>query len=669
MSAISNEVKQRLDIVSVVSESTPLARSGRNFKACCPFHTEKTPSFYVFPDSQTWRCFGQCASGGDVISFTMKKEGLDFSTALRQLAARAGVEYHEKRQDPVEVDHLERLRGANEAAARYFHNQLLHAPEAEHARAYVAKRQITPEATFNFLLGYAPAGYEALKRHLEGQGYTTAELLEAGLMVEGDRGPYDRFRDRLMFPIRDVDGRVVAFGARALRDDQQPKYLNSSQSPIFDKSGTLYALDKARNAIRQSHVAVIVEGYMDALTAHEHGYANVVASMGTALTEKQVSQLGRTVDRIVLALDADAAGQNAILRGLETAPAALGEESVAVPAWKGRVRWQKRDGKSDSVKLPDGVVNIVSRQKGEIRVLQLPHGKDPDELIRTTPDVWESLVADAMPMMDFVLLAAQRRFDLHDPKGKSDAAEMVMPFLAQMPNTVEQAHYTQKLAGLLGVPENALLNDVAQSRPKAPAPGRQPHRSEPAPQTNAPMAVRAHLEKSELLEDYCLALLLHEETLRLAGAQLRPDHFLSTETRALFETWRDEPDRLLDHEALGPDLAERLEDVLATTLPPMKEAQAQAAFAQCLRRLEERRLRDLKMHHRLRFVQEEQELGANELAARAYARWQEEQQADDAEDAALVDVQEQEVAINRQLQHLMEQNHARRPHSELPVIP
>lgn len=659
--SIASDVKQRLDIVSIVGESVPLVKSGRNFKANCPFHTEKTPSFYVFPDTQSWRCFGSCATGGDLINFVMRVQGLDFSTALRQLANRAGIAYHERQQDPAEQDHLERLRSANEAAARYYHNLLANAPEAAEARGYVERRGISPEANRDFMLGYSLPSYEGVKRHLEGQGYTTAELLEAGLLVEGDRGPYDRFRGRLMFPIWDPDGRIVAFGARAL-DDSQPKYLNSSQSPIFDKSGTLYGLDRAKNAIRLKRVAVIVEGYMDVLTAHQHGYTNVVASMGTALTEKQVSLLGRTVDTIVLALDSDAAGQNAILRGLETAPAGLGEEAVAVPAWKGRVRWQRKIGQSDNVKLPEGVVNIVTKQKGEIRVLQLPTGKDPDELIRNTPDIWDGLVADAMPMMDFLLLSAQRRFDLQDPRGKADAVALVMPFIGQLRGGVEQAHYVQKLAALVGIAESALMAELGEMRPQPSV------RRAAAAAVNGPGAVRAALEKSELLEEYCLALLLRFDVLRLPAAHLRPDHFMAADTRALFELWRDDPEALEDEAGLDPELAQRLADVRGTELPPVNETLAQAAFGQCLRRLEERRLRDLKMHHRLRFVQEEGDLGANELAARAYSRLSTGDVDEDDEGAALVDVQEQELAINQQLQSLMQQNRARRPGHEIPLI-
>ncbi len=656
--SVKDEVMQRLDIVAIVGETVPLQRAGRNFKANCPFHTEKTPSFYVMPDRQIWRCFGACATGGDLISFVMKAQGLDFTSALKQLAARAGVTYHERREDPVEVDHLARLRSANEAAARYFHNLLLNGGDGADARAYVDRRQISPEMVRDLMLGYSLDTWDGLKHHLEAQGFTTEELQQAGLLIEGERGAYDRFRGRLMFPIWDAEGRIAGFGARTL-GDATPKYLNSPQTPLFDKSSILYLLHRGRNHIRETHTAVIVEGYMDALTAHQHGYTNVVASMGTALTEKQMALLGRSVDRVVLALDSDAAGQNAILRGLETAPAGFASEPTAVPAWRGKVRWQRGGDRGTSVRLPEGVTNIVMRQRGEIRVLQLPHGKDPDELIRSTPELWEQLVADAMPMMEFLLLAAQRQFDLTDPRGKSQAVELVLPFVAQLPGPVEQAHWVQRLATLIAVPEATLLSELSHTRPKATA-----HTAAPEPAPVNP--VRQQLEQSEVLEDYCLALLLQVASLRVAAAQLRPDHFLTAEMRTLFELWRDTPEALATEAELDLDLADRLAGIRAVALPPLTEALAHAAFAQCYRRLEERRLRDLKLHHQLRFMQEQHELGANELAARAYLRLQDGDSGDD--DSPLVGVQEQELALNQQLHSLMQQNHERRIILELPVV-
>ncbi|MGC8826016.1 MAG: DNA primase, partial [Anaerolineae bacterium] len=279
---VVDQIKDRLDIVDVVSAYVPLKKSGRTYKGLCPFHAEKTPSFVVFPETGTWHCFGACGTGGDIFTFIMRIEKVDFGEALRILAEKAGVLLEERRpQEKARQDLLERLRGANAAAAAFFHQLLLHSPQAGFARRYLAGRYLTQETIESFELGYAPNDWEALSRHLTAQGYTTAELLEAGLIIAREEGGHhDRFRNRLMIPIRDLRGRVIGFGARAL-DDTPPKYLNSPQTPIFDKGAVLFGLDRAAKTIRARSEAIIVEGYMDVMMAHQHGVTNVVAAMGT----------------------------------------------------------------------------------------------------------------------------------------------------------------------------------------------------------------------------------------------------------------------------------------------------------------------------------------------------------------------------------------------------
>ncbi|MEK7217028.1 MAG: DNA primase, partial [Chloroflexota bacterium] len=382
-----DDIKQRLDIVSVVSGYVALSKAGRNFKANCPFHQEKTPSFYVFPDRQSWRCFGACAAGGDIFTFVMRREQIEFGPALRLLAGKAGIELPEYDRVPEEATAEARYKEANETATRYYHNLLINGADAAQAREYVAERGIWPETLRAFQLGYSPQRREALKDYMVGQGFNEEELVAAGLLMQGERGTYDRFHHRLMFPISDSAGHVVGFGARTL-DGAPPKYLNSPQTSLFDKSGLLYALDRSKEAIRQARKAVIVEGYMDALTAHQHGFTNVVASMGTALTEKQVGLLSRFTSEVVLALDADAAGEAATMRGLEVAPEAMGHEATAVPDWEWQ--WQKKNvnGRQVTTRSLVGVPRIIGKQKGEIKVLRLPGAKDPDALIRDHPEDW-----------------------------------------------------------------------------------------------------------------------------------------------------------------------------------------------------------------------------------------------------------------------------------------
>ena len=290
MSAI-DEVKQRTDIVDVVSQYTALKKAGRNLTALCPFHSEKHPSFFVYPEQQSWHCFGACNTGGDVFSFVMRKEGVGFGEALRLLAQRAGVSLPSRMEREGGREEKEELYQINEAAARYFNNLLLNSPAAEKVRSYVTSRGFLPQTVTDFQLGFSLDSWEALKQYLLERGHSEDKILEAGLLIEAENGKtHDRFRGKLMFPIRDIKGRIIGFGARAL-DDSLPKYTNSPQTPTFDKSGSLYGIDLAAMAIRQQDTAIIMEGYMDVITAHQNGVTNVVASMGTAVTETQVNTL------------------------------------------------------------------------------------------------------------------------------------------------------------------------------------------------------------------------------------------------------------------------------------------------------------------------------------------------------------------------------------------
>lgn len=295
------EIKQRLDIVTVISEYVQLKKAGRNFKALCPFHTEKTPSFFVFPERQSWRCFG-CGVGGDLISFVMRKEGLDFGGALKTMAQRAGVPLVEKktRADEGRSALLYRI---NETAAQYYHQLLLSSSLAQGARKYLQRRGLGEEILREFQLGFSLDEGEGLKQHLSKQGYSESDLVAAGLVAEKGGRTYDRFRGRIMFPICDAKGRVGGFGARALDDSVVPKYLNSAAGPVFDKSSILYGIDRAQGAIREQGRVVIVEGYMDVITAHQCGFRNVVASMGTALTEKQIAVIKGLTAHVCLCLD------------------------------------------------------------------------------------------------------------------------------------------------------------------------------------------------------------------------------------------------------------------------------------------------------------------------------------------------------------------------------
>jgi len=268
---VIDEVKQRTDIVEVINQYTKLTKAGRTFRGLCPFHSEKRPSFFVYTEQQSWHCFGACNTGGDVFSFIMKKQGIDFGETLRLLAQKAGITIPSRLEPDTGKDERERLYQVNEAAAQYFHNLLLKSPAGEKARSYLASRGLSPETITNFQLGFSLDSWEALKQYLTARDYTGDELLSTGLIIETETGKtHDRFRNRLMFPIYDIRGHITGFGARVL-DDSLPKYVNSPQTPLFDKSSSLYGINLASSAIRQQNMAVIVEGYMDVITAHRNG--------------------------------------------------------------------------------------------------------------------------------------------------------------------------------------------------------------------------------------------------------------------------------------------------------------------------------------------------------------------------------------------------------------
>jgi len=548
-----DEVKQRLDIVDILGGYLKLDKAGRNFRALCPFHDEKTPSFFVFPDRQSWRCFG-CGAGGDMVSFVMKRENTGFGEALKMLAERAGVTLT-RRKDTAADKIADRLYDINEAAAEYYHTMLLKAPDAGSSRDYVNKRGLDQKAVDDFRLGYSPG--EGLKKYLVDKGYRESELLALGLLGEKEGRTYDYFRHRLMFPIRDIKGRVVGFGARAL-DDAMPKYLNSPQTAIFDKSGVLYGIDRAKGAIRERGIAVIVEGYMDVITAHQYGEVNVVASMGTALTEKQMRILKGLTKRLAFALDPDIAGDAATMRGIEVARRSLDREELEMPT----------------------VLGAKTRLKADIRIMALPQGKDPDDLIRDDPRKWQQLVEQAVPLMDHLIGVVVSTVDITRPEGKSEAIDQLLPLIAELENETQREFYLNKVAGLLGVREKTLLENVAARlhtrREKV-------KRMEPRPASVTRLG--------DQVEEYCLALLLQHPELRIKAEKLTPDHFERSENRAVFAAWRDSSSNHELAEAIDTDLSEHFEVLIDKELPPADDLIWEQALADCMGRLEERILR------------------------------------------------------------------------------
>src|SRR5436309_4275319 len=384
------QVRAGVDVVDLISNYVTLKKAGHTYKALCPFHSEKTPSFVVFPGTGRWHCFG-CGEGGDIFTFLMKVENLTFVEALRRLADRIGVVVTSARENVERKETNKRLFASNEAAAVYYHDVLLN---SSNARRYLSGRGITDESLRRFLLGLAPDANEAMMRHLLDQSFTRDELLAAGLLYEPDNGPIrDRYHGRLMFPIRDGEGRIVSFGARGLASDAVPKYLNGPQTDLFDKGSTLYGMPDAATAIRREQRAVVVEGYVDVVIAHQAGFQNVVATLGTSITDRHLRQLARLAPQICLALDGDEAGQHAAVRGAEVAREALSDAAVPVPTWRGLIRYE-------------------SGSRATIGVAVLPDGKDPDDLILESPDRWREVIAAAKPVIEHALDGVARENDV-----------------------------------------------------------------------------------------------------------------------------------------------------------------------------------------------------------------------------------------------------------------
>ena len=569
--SLTDDVKQRLDIVDVVSQYVPaLQKAGRNYKALCPFHTEKTPSFVVFPDRQSWRCFGACATGGDIFTFVMRREQAGFSDTLKQLAQRAGVSVPERR---VREEHQALLQ-VNEAAATFF-QELLRSPRGASAREYLEQRGVDREAMDRFELGLSPVAGDELLKHLTALGSSDAQAVDAGLAVGGDEGPVrGRFRGRLMIPIRDDRGNLVGFGGRSL-DGSDPKYLNSPRTPVFDKGRILYAFHLARQSIKQAGEGVVVEGYMDAIAAHQHGFDNVVASMGTAVTETQVRLLVAAGQRFVLALDPDAAGQEATRRSLQSSWRVLEQR---VMASRSRVTLYER---------PSEV---------SLRIAVLPPGRDPDAVIRESPDQWERSIQEAPPLPDYLLARAPDWWDLSTSEGKTQATEQLYPFYKNMADQFERERYMRRLSDLLETTPETLAVSAARpqrgsSRRRGPA---------DVPQASATPFER---ESRDPLEEHLLSLILRWPDLKETARSLPPDAFRQPDHREVFILWQKCSTMEELYHTADEEIREQVEAMLSAPFPPTDIHQREEAVRQCLYRMEERHLRELKAEEALLLTQ------------------------------------------------------------------
>ena len=582
---VVDDVKARLDIVEVISQRVPLQRSGNSYKANCPFHQEKTPSFHVFPDRQSWRCFGSCATGGDVLSFVMRADSLEFGEALRQMAQQTGITLPQRGQSTQN----EGAHKINEDTRAFFQRTLASAQGAS-AREYLEQRGLDKQVIEAFGVGLSPSDGESLKNHLVREGYSQEELASAGVVRTGDDGVnHDLFRGRLMFPIRDAHGNLVGFGARTL-DGSEPKYLNSPQGPLFDKSRLLYAMDRARTDVRKEG-AVIVEGYMDAIAAHQAGFKNVVAQMGTALTGFQVDEIRRLTGKMTMALDQDAAGQVATLRSLD-------------------VVLENFRTKTTNSSGPDGATKTVD---ADPRIIVMPPGQDPDEVIHRSPSDWSKLVESAIPAITFRINAITSQGETESPEGKARCVAEAAPFIHLLGGGIQQANAVELLAGNLNVPIDTVK--AALSRPSVARRARRPDQPRPAGTTASPFAKLDH----DPMEEHCLQLLLGYPELRELADGLRSEFFQRHENREIFTRWLDAGPGLDKDETLASvrrdgddEVSGQLTSLLEKPLLPLDVNGRTASFMEVASRLEERNLKNLKSEEVKRFADSPPDIDSGE---------------------------------------------------------
>ncbi len=491
-------IKDRLDIVQIIGEYVRLKKAGINYKANCPFHNEKSPSFMVQPEKQFWHCFG-CGKGGDVFSFIQEMEGIDFAEALKLLATRAGVKLDNFASE-VNKSQKNRIIEINSKAAYFFHHFLVEIPAAQGAREYLKQRQLSQETIVDWQVGFVPDQWDLLTKYLLQKGNSIDDLIASGLTIKKDNGGYyDRFRGRVMFPIWDAHGNVVGFTGRVLVETELSggKYVNTPQTLVFDKSRVLYGLNKAKTEIKAKDQTVLVEGQMDVIACHQAGMKNVVASSGTALTFEQIKLLKRYSNNIAIAFDADAAGQNAAKRGIDLA-------------------------------LEQGM---------SIKIIQIPAGggKDADECLKKDKSVWFKAVENAREVMDWYFVSTLSGLDTSNPKQKQKAAETILTEIIRLPFAVERDHWLKKLAYELGVEQSTLAAEMTRiiaARPK--------NYAEPNPlSTTKPTTPVQTAEEDKLqLQTELLFTLLFKFPRLLADyvPQLRSDFFAHSRFLGLYES-------------------------------------------------------------------------------------------------------------------------------------
>lgn len=550
--SIIDDIKTKADIVQIVSPYVTLQQSGKNLKGLCPFHSERTASFFISPERQTWRCFGACSDGGDVISFIMKIENKEFSETIQSLAETLGIDYKLNIQSDISKN--SELFEINELAANFFSN-LLESKEGNAGIEYLLARGLNIKTIKQFKLGLSPKQPTALIEYFESIKIPKSKLTEIGLASENQKGFRDFFSNRIMFPIQNPKNKIIGFGGRSL-ENNGPKYLNTAATPIFDKKSILYGYNHVGRLLPKNLPIIIVEGYMDAISAHQYGYNNVVATLGTSITKQHLTQLKKISKKIIQALDSDQAGQSATLRSLEST------YSIFEEGYLGQ------------------------RKEIELHIASLPPNEDPDSLIRNNVKKWEAALNQSLPFIEFLINAIGTLFIINTSNDKTKVVEKLLPFIAHTRNSFEQEKYFTSLAKKLDVKEQTLkvsMNNLVKLKTKP---------KNNTLQTDRVILKQTDIRSSYYLEDYLTALLIQIPELKQQYLELDISQLTSIENKELLLFWEKSNCEITDLEIASNALKEHLQYIKSINLRGLSKTSSLPTFQVISRRLKEQHLRN-----------------------------------------------------------------------------
>ena len=550
--SIIDDIKTKAEIVQIVSPYVTLQQTGKNLKGLCPFHSEKTPSFFISPERQTWRCFGACSDGGDIISFMMKIENKEFAETIQSLANTLGIDNQLNIQKDISKN--SELFEINELAANFFSN-LLESQEGNTGREYLIERGLNTKTIKQFKLGLSPKQPTALIEYFRSINIPGSMLAQVGLASENQKVFRDFFSNRIMFPIQIPKNKIIGFGGRSLNNNG-PKYLNTPTTSIFDKKSTLYAYNHIGRLLASNQPIIIVEGYMDAITAHQHGYDNVVASLGTSITKQHLSQLKKVSKKIIQALDPDQAGQNATLRSLEST------YSIFEEGYLGQ------------------------RKEIELHIASLPANEDPDSLIRNNGAKWKSTLDQSLPFIEFLINGIGTLFVMNTSNDKTKIAEKLLPFIAHTRNSFEQEKYFTSLAKKLNVKEQTLkvsIHNISNSKTRPKNNTLQP---------NKVVLKQTDIRSTYYLEDYLTALLIQRPELKEQYFKLDISQFTSIENKELLLSWEKANCEITNLKTPSIALKEHLEYIKSINLHKISNSSSLPTFRIISGRLSEQHLRN-----------------------------------------------------------------------------